>query len=506
MTTMATSWKAVGKSGISTYSEETDMPKATLENIEAMYQVIVEDEDFILEESKRTDIYDRMKHRDAHIAACWASRVGPVASADWRIVSDDEKQAEKLTEQIKCFPEWQQYNVALLDAVFRGFAGVEWELNPPDADCVVKNVIQINQDNIVFKPRGEPRLRTLRRPYEGEPMPFPQFHVISWGERYHGRRRGKGVAQGLFWAWFFKHKGYKFWGNALERFGMPGLLMKIKGGDYAQKKTKGKKIMRDYVGGAGVVVSDEDDVTVLTPSMRIGASNKEFEDFFNAEISKRTLGQTLTTEQGSKGSQALGKVHGAVRRDILHGDATWLADIHTKQTLAGMGFYLFGDKYKRAKFEFIFEDPELAKADREGLRALKEVKLPMRTEDVYKLAHVPEPEDGEDVFEWPMAPAPLFGSPEAGGKPPNAPPFGKEKQAVPPTKGGGPGKGKPEPPPEQDDQFAEQGGTAARERRHKRDLQQTDDLELASMVKAVTDFRKKNGGFDQFKRRASKKV
>src|SRR5262249_54993934 len=56
-----------------------------------------------------------------------------------------------------------------------------------------------------------------------------------------------------------------------------------------------------------------------------GGTHKELADFLGAEMSKAVLGQTLTTEQGSKGSQALGRVHDQVRKDIREADARSVA-------------------------------------------------------------------------------------------------------------------------------------------------------------------------------------
>ncbi len=384
--------------------------RATMQNIENLYREIVDDDDYILEQSKRDDVYERMKHRDSHIAACWSSRAIPVASAAWKIESDNDAQREEIERQVREWPNWQQYNEMILDSIFRGFAGVEIEMNKPGKTSIVKNAISIKQDNLTFTQSGEPRLITQAYPNSGEQMLFPQFAAFSWGETRHGNPRGKGIAQGLFWPWFFKHKGFKFWAKALERFGMPGIKAKI-GGDPNTKRTRWKKILRDYVGGTGVLLDVDDDVSLLGAITKIGDSHEMFESFFNAEISKRVLGQTLTTEQGAKGSQALGRVHATVRENIMVSDATWLAGQHSRFTLPMLGYHLFGDAYVHARFSFLWESIERQTARAQRLEALSRVRLPMRREDVYDIAGVTAPAEGDDLFEWP---AQAQGMPQGG--------------------------------------------------------------------------------------------
>lgn len=458
---------------------------ATRKRLEGLYQTVVEDDDFVKEVSKRDDTYKRMK-RDPHIMSCWQSRTYPVACAPWRIESENEAQATALTEQLEKWPEWPRYNVGIMDAIFRGWAGWELVFNAAGEKVLVRDHVQIDQDYVTFTPDGEPRLLTQDHPYEGIPMPFPRFGVASWGDQRQGNPRGEAIGKVVFWPWFMKTKGLKFWAVALEKFGTPGLKAKVEGGDLSARKARWKEILRDYVQGTGVVYSEGEEVDLLGAITRIGDSHKLFEDWCNDEISKAILGQTLTTQPGASGSYALGKVQSGVRDDIQWSDSLWLASIHERFTLKALGGLLFGDAYVPAHFEYIWEDLEEVKANTERMKILSEIKVPLRSEDVYRSIGFPEPEAGDKVFEWPSPPPALAlppGAPPApGAKPPPRPPAKKE---------------------DEEDEFAEKTGESRRLERVRRSQDEADVLALASVVAAVREFER--NGLGHLKSRLKKK-
>jgi phage gp29-like protein len=457
------------------------VPVANVRDVEGLYDQIVADEDFVHEVSKRDLPYDYMK-RDSHIWSCWTSRTLPVASAPWRITSSSGPQAKALTKQLKSFPELQRLRLVLLEAIFRGYAGFEFEFNPPGEDCIVRDIIPIRADKITFTNEGEPRLITQDHPYEGEPMPFPKFVVVSHGERYHGHQRGMGLGQKVWWPYFMKSAGMKFWAIAVERFGMPGIKAKIENtGSIADRRARWKEILRDYVGGSGVVYMGEEEIDLIEAN-NPGMAYTKFCEFLDSEISKAMVGQTLTTEQGSRGAYSLGKVHAAVRDDIMWGDTHWLDEILSRHVLRVFGTLLYGDKYKPAVFESIWENAEETIRNAERLKTLMELRPDLRKEDVYAAMGFPIPKDGEERFKWPAKPKPMA-PPNPGGADEGGRPFGTAKPL-----------NKERKPPE--DKFSE----ADREAVARGELDRVDDLGMAASVLAAKEFT-----LDQLKKRLEKK-
>lgn len=86
-----------------------------------------------------------------------------------------------------------------------------------------------------------------------------------------------------------------------------------------------------------------------------------------AEMSKAVLGQTLTTEQGRVGSQALGNVHNDVRKDIRNAFADYLADVITHDLIEPMVRLNFGPTAPVPRLRFITKDAADMKAFSEAL-------------------------------------------------------------------------------------------------------------------------------------------
>jgi phage gp29-like protein len=119
--------------------------------------------------------------------------------------------------------------------------------------------------------------------------------------------------------------------------------------------------------------------------------------FLAAEMSKATLGQTLTTEQGKVGTQALGKIHNDVRKDIRESDARALAATIRRDVLAPLTKYNFSPGTRVPLFRFLTEDaPDLVL-----LAKVCEIMapiMPIPQSWARDQMGIPEPIEGEDIL------------------------------------------------------------------------------------------------------------
>ncbi len=127
---------------------------------------------------------------------------------------------------------------------------------------------------------------------------------------------GEALLSRLYWPWFFRYNGWKFWSKFVERFGAPLLVgmtdnteamtLALLQAHSSAVISIGKEDKIDAVGGAGVGGGDAFD---------------RFESASIRRIQKVVLGQTLTSgTDGGSGNRALGQVHETVRRDKLDSD------------------------------------------------------------------------------------------------------------------------------------------------------------------------------------------
>lgn len=152
----------------------------------------------------------------------------------------------------------------------------------------------------------------------------------------HRNPYGEALLSRVYWPWFFRHNGWRFWMRFLERFADPLLLGRVSDPAAFVAAMQG-------LGLAAVVgVGQEEAVEAVTP----GAAG-EFEKVEMAlgrRIQKLILGQTLTSEIGDKGSYAAAQVHNEVREDkrradirLVSGSVQRLVDaLHKINGLPGM--------------------------------------------------------------------------------------------------------------------------------------------------------------------------
>lgn len=126
---------------------------------------------------------------------------------------------------------------------------------------------------------------------------------------------GEALLSRLYWPWYFRSNGWKFWGKFLERFGQPLLVGK------STDPTKMVRALLQAHSNAVVGVGREDSVEAVgVPAGNSGQTFEVFEQATIRRIQKVILGQTLTSGTDGAGSRALGQVHNAVRTDKRDSD------------------------------------------------------------------------------------------------------------------------------------------------------------------------------------------
>ena len=141
-------------------------------------------------------------------------------------------------------------------------------------------------------------------------------YVTTVREASYRNPYGEALLSRLYWPWFFRTQGWRFWAKWLERFGMP-LLVGETSGDAQAMATALSMAVQD----AAVAVGSGDKVTAVEQ----GSGSGHFETFDRSVVAlfnRLILGQTLTSDTGKdgSGSRALGQVHNEVRLDRRNAD------------------------------------------------------------------------------------------------------------------------------------------------------------------------------------------
>ena len=121
-------------------------------------------------------------------------------------------------------------------------------------------------------------------------------------------------------------------------------------------------------------------------------------EFLAGEMSKVTLGSTLTVEQGKVGTQALGNVHQDVTKEVRDADARSIEATIQRQLIAPLVRYNFGD-VPVPLFRFITEEGADLDQLATALERLGKLHLPIPAKWVRATFGIPEPEIGDELMD-----------------------------------------------------------------------------------------------------------
>lgn len=287
---------------------------------------------------------------DDEVAQAVETRIDALLATPLRVEPSDTDEAEKLTLVLK---EWfHEIAAGSLNALFFGYSVQEavYELKPEGyigLEWIGEKPMQW------FEPKNDGRLiyRQEGTANEQEVDQVFKFFLTRRKASYE-QPYGKALLATLYWLFFFKQNGFKFWAKFLERFGTPILLGKCKD---TETEDMNRALLNAHAQSV-LSIDSEDDVQVLGTSGASGTAGAAFESFNNQlvrQIQKVILGQTLTSGTDGTGSRALGQVHENVRMDKLKSDIrlvtpTLQAVVNALCALNGWGEYevMLGEKPK----------------------------------------------------------------------------------------------------------------------------------------------------------------
>ena len=254
---------------------------------------------------------------DDEIAQAVETRLDALLATPFRIEPSDTPEAEILSKELK---EWF-YDIVCgaLNALFFGYS-------------VQEAVYEIKEEGYIglqwigekpmqwFEPKNDGRLIYRKDGFasESEVDQIFKFFLTRRKATYE-QPYGKALLATLYWLFFFKQNGFKFWAKFLERFGTPILLGKCKD---TETEDMNQALLNAHAQSV-LSIDAEDDVQILGTSGSSGTAGSAFESFNNVlirQIQKVVLGETLTSGTDGTGSRALGQVHENVRMDKLRSD------------------------------------------------------------------------------------------------------------------------------------------------------------------------------------------
>ena len=214
----------------------------------------------------------------------------------------------------------------------------------------------------------------------------------------------EGLARVLLWAALFRNWTLRDVVALAELAWKPWRLATYKK-DADQKDIDDLYLLLQELTSSGIGLYPEDVTSLKVEWPAGGGSNSQgpghlaLFSLLGAEMSKSVLGQTLTTEQGDRGSQALGRVHDGVRMDIREFDAVCLATTLQRDLVAPLVWMNFGRDAYVPILRFITEETADLKAFGEGLVAMRKAGLKrIPAWWVRDRAGIPEADEDDEVL------------------------------------------------------------------------------------------------------------
>lgn len=208
-----------------------------------------------------------------------------------------------------------------------------------------------------FEPKNDGRLLWFANNYDqGEAVDTKYKYLLQQYKPTYAEPKGKALLSRVYWLWYFKTNGWRFWSKFLERFGSPLLIGTTDG----EPQALADALMAAH-NQSVVAMSDGDTVNAINASSS-GEAFKAYDDAINKRIAKYLLGQTLTSGTETGGTYGQGLVHQDQQQRILDGDKKFAAR-YVQQFIDTICLL---NGYEPPKFNFTFEkglQPERAERD-----------------------------------------------------------------------------------------------------------------------------------------------
>lgn len=277
-------------------------------------------------------LYEQMEEKDAHLAAVANKRRLALTGLPWQVVSAGqvregvdrvaaEEAAALCREVLGGIDQLDEALQHLSMAFGRNVAVVEnvWDVRGDRLKLV--DLAPVRFERLTIDEFGSLRILTRQEPVRGIALE-PNKFIVHTPQTASGHAMRGGLLRVSALAYLGKHFAMKDWMVFCEVFGMPVRIARYEPSATAQEKRELLSMLQSLGSDAAGVFSKAVELELLEAGR--GKAPPPYErlcEFFNREISKAWLGETLTTDVvESKGSLAATVIHNEVRLDLRQDD------------------------------------------------------------------------------------------------------------------------------------------------------------------------------------------
>ena len=335
--------------------------------------------------SNRARLYDMYDSAslDLHLSGVIAKRMRGVTKIPIEFrrngVPDDA-----INNQIKS-PWFKQLRKDLVMSEFWGFTLVQFYLNEEG---------NIRYD-LINRKHYDPIHRKLLK-YQGsmDGVPIDEFPDML----FVGSERDLGIYAELLPAVLYKRGDMSDWAQFCNIFGMPVREYTYDAGDEDARRRVIDDARRQGA-NAAYIHPKESELKLVEAGNKTGSSDlyRTFAEYWDSKMSIRVLGNTLTTDAKSTGTQALGSVHKEEEDEMNSDDRDFILDIlnyDMRPIFASLGFNVEGGEFVYAKKDKINPAQQI-----DIVQKLSSMGLPIDDDYLYETFCVAKPNNYKQLKE-----------------------------------------------------------------------------------------------------------
>lgn len=335
--------------------------------------------------SNRARLYDMYDSAslDLHLSGIIAKRMRGVTKIPIEFrrngVPDDA-----INNQIKS-PWFKQLRKDLVMSEFWGFTLVQFYLNEEG---------NIRYD-LINRKHYDPIHRKLLK-YQGsmDGVPIDDFPDML----FVGSERDLGIYAELLPAVLYKRGDMSDWAQFCNIFGMPIREYTYDAGD-EEARCRVIADARRQGANAAYIHPKESELKLVEAGNKTGSSDlyRTFAEYWDSKMSIRVLGNTLTTDAKSTGTQALGSVHKEEEDEMNSDDRDFILDIlnyDMRPIFASLGFNVEGGEFVYAKKDKINPAQQI-----DIVQKLSSMGLPIDDDYLYETFCVAKPDNYKQLKE-----------------------------------------------------------------------------------------------------------
>lgn len=211
-----------------------------------------------------------------------------------------------------------------------------------------------------------------------------------------GSERKLGIFAELLPAVLYKRGNMADWARFANIFGMPIREYTYDAGDEDARARLIADARRQ--GSNAVYIHPKDsELTLIEASNKTGSSElyRTFAEYWDAKMSIRVLGNTLTTDAKENGTQSLGTVHKEEEDEMNADDCDFLLDIlnyNMRPVFQNLGFNVDGGEFVYAKHDKINPSQQI-----DIVQKLSSMGLPMDDDYLYETFSVRKPDNYDEL-------------------------------------------------------------------------------------------------------------